>query len=91
MHLPKTDAIDRAHGNDANVQGQIANKVNASFWESALKDQFKSVVFEWAIPEKKTKRRFEDTFLKKTPGISFVFLCTPGNSRQNKAPLLEIW
>ena len=53
MHLPKTDAIDRAHGNDANVQGQIANKVNASFWESALKDQFKSVVFEWVIPEKK--------------------------------------
>ena len=52
VHLPKTDANDRTHGNDANFQGQIAIKVNASFWESALKDQFKSVFFEWAIPEK---------------------------------------
>ena len=91
MHLPKTDAIDRTHGNDANVQGQIANKVNASFWESALKDQFKSVVFEWVIPEKKQTGGLRILFWKKTPGISFVFLCTPGNSRQNKAPLLEIW
>ena len=77
MHLPKTDAIDRTHGNDANVQGQIANKVNASFWESALKDQFKSVVSEWAIPEKKTNRRFEDTFLKKNPWNFFCFSLYP--------------
>ena len=76
MHLPKTDAIDRTHGNDANVQGQIANKVNASFWESALKDQFKSVVFEWVIPEKKQTGGLRILFWKK-PLEFLLFFSVP--------------
>ena len=73
------------------MQMAILNiKVNASFWASPLQDQFKSIVFEWAIPQNRTRGwgrggRLVDTYLKKH-AIFLVFLCIHGNFKQNKHP-----
>ena len=48
---------------------------------------------KWAIPEKKNSGGgecdFRTYFFEKPHNFAFFYL-TPGNSRQNKAPLLEI-
>ena len=70
MNLPKANANDRTHENDANALSW--HKVSASFWASALKDQFKSIILEWAIPEKKT-RGFRTYFFEKRPRFFLIF------------------
>ena len=54
----------------------------------------KSIASEWAIPEKKHTEGLSLTYyFEKKSQIFFCFspYCTPGNTRQNKAPLTEIW
>ena len=54
----------------------------------------KSIASEWAIPEKKHTEGLSLTYyFEKKSQIFFCFspYCTPGNTRQNKAPPTEIW
>ena len=75
VSLPKTDDNDRTHEIDANARSW--HDINASFWTSALWDQFKSILLEWAITQKKQGRwRWEHSSLKKIPEL-FSFCSVP--------------
>ena len=80
VNLPKTDDDDRTNENDSNaldiwsmpLSGQVPHRTNPSqlFWNGLFQKK-----------EPNREGGLMTYFFEKTPGIVFVFLCTPGNFR----------